>query len=214
MSKRTIIGRSGSRNARAYHHGHLKEKLLEAAERLLERDGVAGLSLRAVARAAGVSHAAPYRHFRDKNGLLSALAVTGFDRLSIEMDRARARHASDPAAGLIAAGRAYVRLAVASPALTTLMFGGMPPDAVCENCQQAGDRAFGTLISIVENGRRAGIYRKTDSQTLSVAAWSAMHGLATLFSSQSLAEATRSRRASDELASAVGELMLHGMLKR
>jgi AcrR family transcriptional regulator len=207
-------GTSRRRPPAAYHHGNLQQTLIKGAERLLERDGVAGLSLRAVAREADVSHAAPYRHFRDKTDLLGELVRTGFDRLATSLARAAARHPGDPAAALLASGRAYVRLAVASPNLTTLMFGGLDQNALNQEQRAAGDRAFATLVAIVERGRSAGLYRDHDALTLAVTAWSAMHGLATLFTTQSLARATGSRRAADELAAAVGHLLLHGLLRR
>ena len=79
-----------------YHHGDLRRSLIEAAEILLEARGAAGLSLRAVAKRAGVSHAAPYRHFHDKAALLDAIAQTGFERLSERVREAWERNPGDP----------------------------------------------------------------------------------------------------------------------
>ena len=104
-----------------YHHGSLREAMLRAAESLLERDGIGGLTLRAAAREAGVSHAAPKNHFGDVTGLLSDLAAVGFARFRATME-AHVRK-SDPApARLEAIGRGYVSFARTHPDLFLLMF--------------------------------------------------------------------------------------------
>ena len=97
-----------------YHHGSLREALLQAAERILERDGIQGLTLRAAAREAGVSHAAPKNHFGDLAGLLSELAAVGFDRFVATM-QAGVREGDSPAARMAAIGRGYVAFARAHP---------------------------------------------------------------------------------------------------
>lgn len=105
--------------AKPYHHGALHESILRAAEDILEREGIEGLTLRAAARAAGVSHAAPKNHFDDLTGLLSELAALGFKRLGEALMRA----ANDaPESRLIALGRAYVGYAHAHPGMFLLMF--------------------------------------------------------------------------------------------
>src|SRR4051812_26419852 len=92
-----ILGDRMTTAARPYHHGNLREALLDAGERALESGGAANLSLRELARAAGVSHAAPRRHFADKQALLDALAVAGFERLGTALDAAAARGDDFPA---------------------------------------------------------------------------------------------------------------------
>src|SRR5947199_8149999 len=99
-----------------YHHGGLRDALLEAAERVLERDGLAGLTLRAVAREAGVSHAAPTHHFGDLTGLVSELAAIGFRQFNAAMAEACAPDMPYPAKGL-ARARAYVGYAKAHPGM-------------------------------------------------------------------------------------------------
>lgn len=105
----------------AYHHGSLREALLRAAERILERDGIQGLTLRAAAREAGVSHAAPKNHFGDMAGLLSDLAAVGFERIAARME-AGMRAADAPGERLKAVGRGYVAFARAHPGLFQLMY--------------------------------------------------------------------------------------------
>src|ERR1700744_2758366 len=102
---------------RPYHHGDLKSALLAEAETILERDGIQALTLRAAARAAGVSHAAPANHFDDLTGLLSELAAVGFNRFSAALMAAMETAGGDPRARSNAMGAAYVRFARAHPGL-------------------------------------------------------------------------------------------------
>ncbi len=106
-----------------YHHGDLHEALVRTARKLLEKDGLEHLSLRGVARAAGVSPAAPYHHFADKHALLGAVAAEGFTQLREEM-LARMATVPDAAGRRDACGIGYVAFAVKNPALFRLMFGG------------------------------------------------------------------------------------------
>ncbi len=108
--------------ASTYHHGDLRESLLSAAEALVEAGGVPALTLRAVARAAGVSHAAPAHHFGDLTGLLSELAAAGFLRLAATFDAAMEAAGESPEARLTAMGKAYVGFARGQPGLFALMF--------------------------------------------------------------------------------------------
>jgi AcrR family transcriptional regulator len=158
--------------AAPYHHGDLQNALLEAAETLLERDGPAGLSLREVARAAGVSHAAPYRHFRDRTALLQALAQRGLERLRRAIEHAAAGAIQNPEQQLVEAGVAYVHQAVRHPEMSRLMFGGVQ--------RVAATAAFVALVEIIHDGVAAGAFRQRDARELALAAWTAMHGLAML----------------------------------
>ncbi len=106
----------------SYHHGDLRDALIRAARKILEKDGLAELSLRQVARAVGVSPAAPYHHFADKHALLTAVATLGFAALRSEMLMRMAKE-TDPVARLDASGVGYVVFAVDNPALFRLMFG-------------------------------------------------------------------------------------------
>src|SRR3954454_11064919 len=110
--------------ARPYHHGNLRQELLAQAERTLAERGAGELSLRELARDVGVSHAAPRRHFRDKQALLDALAQSGFERLGADLDRAMGRAGGDFRSRLAAFSKAYVRFATRNAALLELMFAG------------------------------------------------------------------------------------------
>lgn len=197
----------------SYHHGELRDTLLKVAEQLLEKQGVTGLSLRKVSRAANVSHAAPYRHFQDKAELLAELARVGFDRLARAMEMAERLNSNDPVAQLMAAGAAYVTMAVQSPELHNLMFGVQHPNECCE-LEASSRRAFAGLIQIIQNGQNSGLYRSCDTMHLAVAAWSTVHGLASLICAGKIDGAAGSGQATDDLIHVVCKTLLHGMLAK
>jgi AcrR family transcriptional regulator len=164
-----------------YHHGDLRRTLVEAAETLLEERGAAGLSLREVAKRAGVSHAAPYRHFHDKAALLDAIAQAGFERLSSRLREAHDRNPRDHEAQLKDAGLAYVGWATERPERTRLMLGGMmKEDPLCTCLHAAAEDAFGWIFRIIDGGRAAGVFGGPDTHSVVISAWSAVHGLAML----------------------------------
>src|SRR5271155_3479730 len=110
--KHLVMTKPASRRPRRpYHHGDLKVALLAAAERILEQDGIQGLTLRAIARKAGVSHAAPNNHFGDLTGLLSELAALGYRRFGAAVEAATVAAGSDPASRMKSMGTAYVSFA-------------------------------------------------------------------------------------------------------
>jgi AcrR family transcriptional regulator len=163
--------------ARPYHHGNLRPALLAAAERALA-DG-RELSLRELAREIGVSHAAPRRHFPDKQALLDALAYDGFERLGHEMAAAleQAGHAFDDRLGAIA--RTYVRFATEHGALLDLMYAGKHRPGADE-LRQAADRAFTGPLALVAEGQAAGEVVAGDCEKLGLVAWAVFHGLASM----------------------------------
>ena len=125
--------------ARAYHHGNLRSALLESAERTLARRGVGDLSLRELAREGGVSHAAPRRHFPDKQALLDALAEEGFERIGRELEEAMTGAGPSLQEQLTAFALTYVRFATQHAALLELMFAGKHRS---DSLRAAADRAF------------------------------------------------------------------------
>jgi AcrR family transcriptional regulator len=156
-----------------YHHGDLAAACVHAAMELLEEDGgTAGLSLRAVARRAGVSPGAPYRHYADRDALISAVAAVGYRELGGCMAAAHAAPATPD--DLVAIGIAYVEFALRRPALFQLMFGA-PCDR--ENAERvAATMAVGELV---RGGVRAS-FPDSDVEAMSNAVWSLVHGLAFL----------------------------------
>src|SRR5882724_2288864 len=133
-----------------YHHGDLKNALIEAALAHIAREGARALSLREVARGAGVSHTASYRHFRNKESLLAAIAEQGFRRLSAMMRVAIQQHSGDPLAMLRASGVAYVEFGVHNPDHLQIMFSGLigRHDDYPE-LKSAGQEAYELLASSV-----------------------------------------------------------------
>jgi AcrR family transcriptional regulator len=165
----------------SYHHGSLREALLQAAERILEQDGIQGLTLRAAAREAGVSHAAPKNHFGDLAGLLSELAAVGFQRFVTTM-QANVRNEDPPDRRLAAIGRGYVAFARAHPDLFLLMFRSERLDLSRPTLRAAIDTSARMLSDVVAARRGEKVEATlTLSQAANiVSAWSMVHGFAML----------------------------------
>jgi AcrR family transcriptional regulator len=173
--------RRGAAAAAPYHHGSLPEAMLKAAEGILDRDGIAALTLRAAAREAGVSHAAPKNHFGDVRGLLSELAAVGFARFGAAV-MAEVGESDPPKARLAALGRGYVAFARQYPGLFLLMFRSERLDFSRPALRAAADVAFDALANAVGAPRRG---PRETPLTLSQAAqltraWSMVHGFAML----------------------------------
>ena len=169
------LAKSDEREA-PYHHGDLRDALIQAAQEILEGEGLAALSLRAVARRAGVSPAAPYHHFPDKQALLDAVAERGFDALTAAMTT-RMHEVSGGAARLDASGVGYVAFAVANPALFGLMFSaiGQNPSAGT-SLDSARQRAYAVLQEAVAAYSPDG--RADAAECLRP--WALVHGIAKL----------------------------------
>ncbi len=165
--------------ARRYHHGNLKETLIEAALRLIAEVGPAAFTLREVARRAGVSHNAPYRHFRDRNDLLAAVAAEGFDRLTESMNQAAASGRT-PLERLRLAGRGYVAFALRWPEHFAVMFDFPLPQGEYPALAAAGARAFAVLADLVRSCQTAGALKEGDAVQYALLAWSLVHGIAKL----------------------------------
>jgi AcrR family transcriptional regulator len=165
---------------RPYHHGNLRSALLEQAERTLSEEGVAGLSLRELAREVGVSHAAPRRHFQDKQALLDALAEHGFERLG------EATQAAVDGAGrsfrkrLTVLARAYVHFATEHAALLELMFAAKHQEGASGDLHEAGERAFSTPLNLIAEGQEKGEVARGDTEHVAIVVFAALQGLASL----------------------------------
>jgi AcrR family transcriptional regulator len=153
-----------------YHHGNLRQSLLEAALIILAREGEAGLGLRDLARAVGVSPAAPYRHFDSRNALLEALAVTGFQRFTARMEEVAASAPNNPMAAM---GKTYVHFALENANLFRLMFSPVLRRDNRPGLRMAADAAFATLRHAVGGDLQSGRIK-------ALAAWAKVHGLAIL----------------------------------
>ncbi|MGA2984784.1 MAG: TetR/AcrR family transcriptional regulator [Terriglobia bacterium] len=167
------------RTPRSYHHGNLKQALLKASLDLIRKSGAGAFTLREVARRAGVSHNAPYRHFRDKEELLAVLAAEGFDRLTAAMNKA-AEPASSALERFRSCGRGYVEFALRYPQHFAVMFEVSCQIELYPQTQAAGERAFGTLVAYVEECQAAGVLPPGDARPFALLAWSMVHGVAKL----------------------------------
>ena len=170
---------------RPYHHGHLKEELLNAALALISQVGPQGFTLREVARRAGVSHNAPYRHFRDKDELLAVVAVQGFERLNSAMKRSAAR-GTTPLERFRLCGRGYISFALRWPQHFLVMFDLPSGREKYPEYAGAGEEAFATLLKFVVECQRAEVLPGGEPERLAFMAWSMVHGIAKLASSSHL----------------------------
>jgi len=164
-----------------YHHGDLRRALIDAGLTLLKEREADDLSLREVARAVGVSATAVYRHFPDKGALLDALAAEGLGQL------AAAQHAAAKAAGggergFVATGVAYVRFALANPALFRLTFGATAARNILETPEHVPD----AMAFLRRNAEKAAAHLGGDARVIAIRAWSIAHGLATLMLEQQI----------------------------
>jgi AcrR family transcriptional regulator len=165
----------------SYHHGALRDTLLAASLRLIETEGIGAVSLRRVAREAGVSTGAPYHHFADRSALLAALSTQGFELLGSEVAAARDA-AETPLQALTALAEAYVRFSREHPGHFRLMFRPelSQPDKHPE-AEAAGDAAFGVLSDCIADCVAAGLLPADKADTIAVAWWGLAHGLASLW---------------------------------
>ena len=164
---------------RPYHHGNLRAALLAQAEQTLRQHGLDGLSLRELARQIGVSHAAPRRHFADRQALLDALAESGFARLGAELRGAAERAGEDYEARLRAANLAYVRFAVNDAALLELMFAGKHREQAGA-LHEAADRAFLVILQLIEEGQAGDVLEPGDPERIGLLLFATMQGIAAL----------------------------------
>src|SRR5438552_18693651 len=175
--------RAGASDDTPYHHGALRDALLEAAERVLEHDGLAGLTLRAVAREAGVSHAAPTHHFGGLTGLVSELAAIGFRQFNAAMAAAGSAASSALMETALARAKAYVGYAQAHPGMYGLMFRTERLDMSRPSLHEAAEASFAGLAGAIGASRQEQISETALSldQAAAIArAWSLVHGFTML----------------------------------
>ncbi len=163
-----------------YHHGRLKETLIEAGISILEEEDIRALSLRKVAKRANVSHAAPYRHFDDKIALLAAIAEYGFTRLAENMEQAMNATDEDPWQQMLEIGRCYVEFGIAHPAQLTLMFSDLLKVSAKEALSAAAAYTFTLLTRSVERAQEAKLLQSGDPREIARSVWAMEHGLAML----------------------------------
>ena len=182
LSTTTLSATLAGVDDRPYHHGHLRATLLAEAERTLRDVGIDALSLRELARQAGVSHAAPRRHFPDRQALLDALAEAGFTRLADEVRAAIDGAGSGYQARLRAAAAAFVRFATRDAALMELMFAAKNA-ADSAGTREAAARLFGIIGALIGEGQQAGALPAGDPYRLQLLFGATLQGIAVMVSS-------------------------------
>lgn len=162
-----------------YHHGDLRQALITAALTLLQNKDARSLSLREVAREAGVSHTAPYRHFADKAALLAAIAQEGFTEFGSYLNAALTP--DQPVKSLQDTGVAYVRYALDHPTHFRVMFSSFPPNEPTDSeLYIVSKRTFQILVNVIKSGQAAGVMKAGDPDALALEKWAMVHGLAML----------------------------------
>lgn len=164
---------------RPYHHGNLRAELLAQAERTVRERGVQALSLRELAREAGVSHGAPRRHFPDRQALLDALAEAGFARLGEELRGAFDSAGNEFQARLQATAAAYIRFATRDAALLELMFAAKHEQPTGE-LQTVAENTFAVLLELIEQGQREGVLESGDPERVGMVLFATIQGIAAL----------------------------------
>jgi AcrR family transcriptional regulator len=173
---------SWSGQRRGYHHGNLREALVEAALELIAEKGPAGFTIAEAARLAGVSPAAPYRHFRDAEALLAEVALRGFERFAAVLAAAWNNGVPDPMRAFEAIGRAYLAFARDEPAYYAAMFEARIALDNHPGLLAAGDRAFAILREAAERlTATLPRDRRPPSLMMALHVWALSHGIASLF---------------------------------
>jgi AcrR family transcriptional regulator len=160
-----------------YHHGNLREALVQAARRLIAERGPAGFTLIEAARLAGVSAAAPYRHFKDRDALLAEVARRGFEEFAGRLAAAWDGAKQDPAAAFLRMGEAYLAFARAEPGYYSAMFAAVPSAALKRRPRKGG--AFAALENAIAQVTARGP-KNLDPRLIAYQVWALSHGLATL----------------------------------
>ena len=201
---------------RKYHHGDLRRELLIAAEAELDAHGIEGFSLRKVAQRAQVSHAAPAHHYKNADGLLTALAAEGYVRLVSIQEDFESDAQNDASENLIAQGMGYIAFAIRHTALFRLMFSSTRPDFADADLADRSQAAFNKLVEAIAavSGRHP--YKDPNAMADANTFWSIAHGFADLISSgrmgyvSALPQAARDRAIKEMLSNAVTTMLGQG----
>ena len=206
---------SSKSNQRPYHHGDLRSALLDAGLQLVQREGIDAVTLRKVAHQAGVSHAAPYHHFKDKAELIEALAVEAYRHFKNSLTETWAAESNLPMQGLGALGVAYVHFALEHPAEFRLMH--LPGMRQTEEYGKpstisvAATEAYNVLRNAIDVCQQQGLIDPGDTDSYALTAWSSVHGLAVLLLDGMIDEYDGTIKSGEELAGLVTQTLGHGL---
>jgi AcrR family transcriptional regulator len=197
---------------KAYHHGDLRNALVAAGLQVLSEQGAEALNLREVARKAGVSHAAPYRHFADKDALIAAIATDGFRKLEAQLRKSIDSRKRTAASRLAALGQAYVNFALNHIDHFRVMFTLHRERDAYPELHIASKACFNVLVSTVAEGQARGDLHEGDPVLLSEIMWSSLHGMAMLLSNGQITLSDLRMSSADELARRHVEWLLNGLM--
>jgi AcrR family transcriptional regulator len=162
---------------KTYHHGDLKNALIKAGVDILAKDGVSGLSLRKVAKKAGVSHTAPYAHFTDKQALIAAISTEGFRQLYERVSSVAEEYKTEPSRQLVEVAWAYVQFALDDRDRFKVMFSGvLEKEKEYPEFVKESQRNFQLVKMVVEANQSAGVLRSGPSDLMALSAWGIIHG--------------------------------------
>ena len=169
-------------SATTYHHGNLKNALIQAGVEILAKEGVGSLSLRKVAKQAGVSHAAPYSHFKDKHALIAAISTEGFKQLYSQIKTVFEANQDQPESLLLETTWAYFQFALNETDSFKLMFSSaLEKEKEYPNFVAVSHENFAQLVKIVEICQQGGVLKDGPSEIVAVSVWSTVHGFVSLF---------------------------------
>ena len=164
-----------------YHHGDLKNALIKAGIEILNTEGIHALTLRKVAQKAGVSHAAPYAHFTDKQALIAAISTEGFRLIYEALSTAITPHTGDPARQLVEGACAYAQFAVSDPAHFKITFSGViEKEEDYPAFVEISHRTFGRVVDVVGACQQAGVLKESPVDLAALAVWGQVHGVVSL----------------------------------
>ena len=167
--------------SKKYHHGDLENALIKAGVEILSKEGLGGLSLRKVAKRAGVSHSAPYAHFKDRQSLIAAISTEGFKQLYAELDAAASAYAADPKQQLVEGAYAYVQFAMNNMDTFKIMFSGvLEKEKEYPSFVEISRKTFERVVEVVRACQNAGILRSVPAEVMAVSVWGQVHGVISL----------------------------------
>ena len=205
--------KSPDSEAQAYHHGRLKEALKTVALEIVQESGEKGLTFRELARRTGVTHTAPYAHYKNKDALLAAVAADGFRKLADRMDQAAADLDPDPLVQLAAIAQGYLQFALEDTAYHEIVFGAeISVDRDDPELRAADDEAFNFVRRLFASAQEAGAIRDLPPDKLTMILWASILGCA-----EALRMGVAQKRgieAREELIHLLLDVMLGGLAPR
>jgi len=194
-----------------YHHGDLKNALIQAGIDILAEEGLQGLTLRKVASKAGVSHSAPYAHFADKQDLVAAISTRGMRVLYERLQATAVEYANQPAALLQASAWAYVSFALDEPALFKIVFSGvLEQEKQYPDFVEISQKNFQQVVALVEECQAAGLLHPGSADLLAVSIWSLVHGFSALLLEQQISHHILERASTQDLLNQVLRQVMAG----